>query len=81
MGWKDEFHKAVKDWLLNSWYGRNLDVVEVTGLESVPESSYYCDTCGPDPEQVLVHYIDSKGTALSATVLMDMAEFMESVGD
>lgn len=81
MSWRDGYYAAVKNHLESRGYRPIKDIAEVTQVEYQGSSEYYCTTCGPDPEQVIIHYINTNGDNVSAYEYIDLAEFINSLPD
>lgn len=81
MSWRDGFYEAVKNYLETLSYRPYKDIREVTGVDYDGPSEYYCDTCGPDPEQVLVTYIANNGHVQTATIYISLSDFINSLED
>jgi hypothetical protein len=73
MSWKDNFHEAVRQWLIDN---RGIDVAEVTLVHQELPSEWYCETCGPDPITVDITYLDSSGKARAYFWYGDLGEFI-----
>ena len=81
MSWKDGFHAAVKKYLTEQSYRPITDIVDVISVESVSPSQYFCDTCGPDPEKVLVRYTRQNGKIRETEIYIEFGEFLNSLED
>ena len=77
MSIEEKIRESMLGWLQRDH--SELDAVEVTTWSEDIPSSWYCETCGPDPVTVTVVYVDSKGGTKSYLYYGYLGEFIEAI--